>query len=794
MRLLNCCAVALILAGLSLLAGCAGREAAPQGPTPAPLGLKLTALADPALDQPAPHLELGVSQDAAGVCVTISGRELRDVRSMYFELEYDPARLDPLAVVQSGLEAKGEVLALSLTDCPGRVRCGQVLVHPQRRTGLSGAAQLARVSFACTPCRKAPRTASAPPGTNASKALPSWDAPTSTLSWGYCVNGDYNQDGAVAIVDLTPLGMHFGEQGPFPATTVQSVIDSNADQKLNAADLTAIGVNYGHNALGGYVVFESTDPAKYPQKNTDPPVLMGIDGVPLNAATGNPALERLRFSYQFAAPAAQAYYFVRPSDDHGDCGSPSYTVSGNAAQLPTLSVANPPAAGNGTSANPYIVAGTETYQLQFLVPGVGDASLHSFTKYFISDPGAGALAIAAPSPTLTVDPEWVGNFSVNAAFQNTQAASPIYFHAKPPYTMLQTWVDQGNPASVVTGEYCSLANIGGEPAVAYYEQTTGTLHYAYYTSGNSTWHASSVDNAAVVGKHCSLLALSNGCPAIAYMDQTNSALKVASATKTTPDGPGDWVAYTAGPSKYPIEIDTHLVNGTMAVVFNDALSNQLWYTRTYEDFPDDITDWVWHPFTGAGDQASPSLEWVDGVPAIAYYDADAMDLRYCYGKNFEPHSSDGWVKMAVDSADAVGLNAQLYAMDGSLPVIAYFDWTHGDLKFAQGKKSKPLSAADWTLTYIDRQADMVGTAISMDTVNGHLCLAYKNYTTDGMWFARNKTPYPAGPQSWQTWEIDSGPGIGDYLSLTELYGPVNGVPGIAYFHETEGNLGYIKMQ
>lgn len=793
MRQPQYCLIASVLIACCVLAGCSGRLATlPAAGTAEQYGFKLTSLADPMLGQAAPALQLRISRDDEALCVLVSGKDLADQRSVYFELEYDAAQLQPQSVEQSGLAAQGEVLALGLLDCPGRVRCGQVLLQPQHHTGLSGTAELARLRFTLATAGIPPpsRMASTPPGTNASKALLAWDAASATLSWGYTVSGDYNQDGTVAIIDLTPLGMHYGEHGPFPGTAVQSVIDGNGDQVLNTGDLTAIGVNYGRNAAAGYAVFESTDTAQYPAGNTEPPLLPVLATVPLAAATGNLTLDRLQFTYHVTAPVAQAYYFVRPVDNLSACGSPSYTASGNPALLPTLTIVNPPGKGNGSSAAPYWVAGAEVYTLSLLVPGVGDASLHPHTKYFISDTSAGTLDPLGP--TLSVDPEWVGDFSVSATFQNTQAVAPVYFYAKPPYTMLHSWVDEGAPASNAVGEYCSMADIAGEPAVAYYDQTTGTPRYAYYTSLPPAWHSAAVDPVSVTGKHCSLLALENGMPAVCYMDQTNQALKVACATSYTPDGPGDWVVHTAANSIYPTELDTHLVNGTIAIVFNDVLSDQMYYLRTYEPVPTVMTDWVWHPVTGVGDQCLPSLEWVDGVPGIAYYDADSMDLRYVYGKTFEPHASDEWVKMAIDSNNAVGLNPQLYAMDGLLPVIAYFDWTNGNLKFAQAKKSKPLSAADWTLTYIDRQPDMVGTRIAMDAVNGRLCIAYKDYTTDGLWFARNKTPYPTGPQSWQVWSIDDGPDVGDYLSLAELYGPASGIPGIAFFNETEGNLEFVR--
>ena len=53
------------------------------------------------------------------------------------------------------------------------------------------------------------------------------------------------------------------------------------------------------------------------------------------------------------------------------------------------------------------------------------------------------------------------------------------------------------------------------PAVAYYEQITNTLKYAWQDALG--WHTVTVDNSGDVGDHCALAFLSNGDPAISYL-------------------------------------------------------------------------------------------------------------------------------------------------------------------------------------------------------------------------------------------------------------------------------------
>ncbi len=59
---------------------------------------------------------------------------------------------------------------------------------------------------------------------------------TLTLTWSYRNLGDYNQDGAVNIADITPLAEHFLE-----STSAQNEwIDGNADGTISIGDVTPL--------------------------------------------------------------------------------------------------------------------------------------------------------------------------------------------------------------------------------------------------------------------------------------------------------------------------------------------------------------------------------------------------------------------------------------------------------------------------------------------------------------------------------------------------------------------------
>lgn len=749
----------------------------------------LRTLADPLINQQlgAAKLDVKTATDGADVIVQASG--MQSLRSIYFELSYNPESYQPDIVDPGRLDSAGQTLVLSLLDEPGVVRFGQVLLHPREQSGISGDGVLATVHFklrrAGEPTSSVVRIASAAPATNASRTILGWDSGAMTLGWEYYNQGDYNQDGAVGLTDLTPLGVHFGETGPFSKFDAISVVDGNSDQAINLADLAPIGINFGCNALGGYQVFETTDKGQYPVGNDDASLISALSTQAFNTYTNDPQFSRLHFQANVLAPVPQAYYWVRPADNHAHPGTPSNLAGGPPAALPAFSLTDPPALGSGADWDPYRVGATQMYHLKLQDPVDGDVTLSPDTAYFVTSPEMATIDKA--SGTITTGEYFIGTYIVMASYKNVMA-NWLYFYAAAPYSWDNMDADQGTPPGNNVGKYCSLANIGGQPGVAYYDETVGTLRYAYYSLlPVPAWHPSLVDNSAIVGRNCTLMELA-GHAAICYLDQDNQALKFAYASTATPAGPADWAVHTVFPGTYPMETDMHLIGGTVAIVINDALTDQLLYIRTYEAIPNDITDWVFHAVTGSGDSAAPSLELINTVPAIAYYDNASMDLRYCYGKVFEPHAPSDWVMMAIDSADAAGLSPQLYAMDGFVPVVAYFDWTHGDLKFAQAHGSAPLSAADWDLTYIWQSPDTVGSHVSLAGVNGHLCLAAQNYTTGGIVFLRNKSPYPRGPQDWQLYSLASGPGRGDYLSIASLYGPPDDVPGVAYYDAGSGNL------
>jgi hypothetical protein len=73
------------------------------------------------------------------------------------------------------------------------------------------------------------------PGSAGAAPLLELDVDGSTLKWHFASPGDYDQNGEVNVADLTPLGLHFAETGPFDPLSVLSVIDGDATAKSTSA-------------------------------------------------------------------------------------------------------------------------------------------------------------------------------------------------------------------------------------------------------------------------------------------------------------------------------------------------------------------------------------------------------------------------------------------------------------------------------------------------------------------------------------------------------------------------------
>lgn len=173
---------------------------------------------------------------------------------------------------------------------------------------------------------------------------------------------------------------------------------------------------------------------------------------------------------------------------------------------------------------------------------------------------------------------------------------------------------------------------------------------------------------------------------------------------------------------------------------------------------------------GAGAYCSLAIDPV-GRPAISYYDAARLDLKYAYRD-----AGGNWVKETVDSLGDVGQYTSL-AFSRGLPCISYYDATNNDLKCARWNGSA------WYLEAVDG-IGWVGQHTSLGCDNaGRPYISYYDATNEDLKIAR----WDDLTARWEMGVVDAAGDVGRCSSLG-FDGDWN--PAISYHDATLGDLKY----
>jgi len=239
------------------------------------------------------------------------------------------------------------------------------------------------------------------------------------LSWSYRNLGDYDQDGAVGISDITPIAMHYGEavpevDGQPDDYSIQAVVDGSGNGTVDIADITPIAMNYG-TTVDGYTVQTSADEAQTWDDLT--PVLV-------DTATG---VGRKGFEVLLESPVERNIYHVVPYFGALD-GDDSNAVRYFTGEF-VLIVETPPESGAGTAEDPYVVLLDTPYELRVEDDEAVDVS---GSVAFETMPPAFVVFTGEEPRLMTVENIMAGDFTV-AALLGEIAPMPsgdVYFRAQ----------------------------------------------------------------------------------------------------------------------------------------------------------------------------------------------------------------------------------------------------------------------------------------------------------------------------------------------------------------------------
>lgn len=388
---------------------------------------KLNVLSDSFVDgASAAGFDLSVDDYGQDIVVNVKAKDAKNLKALYFSLDYNPEQYRPLTAAPSkDAGSRDDMLTLNVMKDRGTVWYGQVLSNYNWKSGMSGDGTVAHVNFRKerTPVF---RTVSAAPVSNLSAAPLSFDG-TDTLNWYYTSQGDYDQNGETFLADLTPLGLHLGDVGPFDISSNVFVVDGDQNTQVTLADLTPIGVNF-QKTVDGYNIYNSQDAADAPPTGTpadngsaSTTTLLGT--VAFNTATGA-VTDHKAFQFVVAAPVANDFYWVRPFSGTAE-GTRSNLVGGNTGLLAQLTLTSPPS-GAGTLASPYVANDATVYTFSVIDPTDGDVSTDAQTVYSVSNPGAGAMG--AGVNTLDVTDGFTGAFNVSVTYKGVPTnPSALFF-------------------------------------------------------------------------------------------------------------------------------------------------------------------------------------------------------------------------------------------------------------------------------------------------------------------------------------------------------------------------------
>jgi len=727
--------------------------------------------------------ELQCEQEKDGCLVRIVARDAVRLKSFYCSLSYDGSSLHPVSARPGpALGPASRVLSLARNDT-GRLHFGEVIVHPQAEPGFSGDGVLAEIHFSGSGSGlPVQHSASAVPDTYASSSYITWNQGTATLNWYYANQGDYDQNGEVNLADLTPLGIHFGAQGPFAHSTALSVVDGDGNGEINLADITPISLGFTNDCLGGYKVYATVLPSDYPQSPTEAPSIGTLDSLAWASAAGNPGADRLSFQYVVPGPVPNTYYWVRPVSSQAEQGTPSPMVGGNAADMPVIGITNPPASGSGTEADPYIFDPDTAYIFTMNSMSLGDLTTDPSTEYFLSDEKAGVISTS--DATLAPSYPFMGALQIWGVYDHMRSMNTIFATVHPYYSWNLNVIDDGGVASNSVGQYCGTTCVDDEPYICYYDGTDKNLKFARWIPPlwplPGDWQVMIVDAAGDVGEHCSITNMNN-IAMITYYDQTQRLLKCAVATTEHPLTTADWAIHTIQ--------DTIEVSGTSfapigvlpAVAYSDLGHNHLHYARATNALPSAPSDWVVQELDAWGTSENPALHSVNGKPGLAFTVFPTHQLRYARATSTTPSSDADWLVMTVDAISNVG-GVSLNNIEGLQPAILYNDSGADLLKYATGVID-PVAGDAWNVVIADGEGEP-SSSLSFTVVNGRFCLAYNEMLDNALHFARTNWPYPT-ERNWQRTLVDSANGSSGSVSIG-AFGPFNAQwPGIAYQDSNE---------
>ena len=231
----------------------------------------------------------------------------------------------------------------------------------------------------------------------------------------------------------------------------------------------------------------------------------------------------------------------------------------------------------------------------------------------------------------------------------------------------------------------------------------------------------------------------------------------------------------------PVFADSTGSVGSYASVARDA--DGFIYVSYYDETHGDLrlasnrSGWTTETVDSGGDVGgwtSLQFDWTP-IPVlhIAYYDFNNRDLKYA---TRSPGGS--WAIEVVDSSGDVGRGSSIAVNDLTRPVIVYWDATNEHLKYAT------RTPTGWQREVVDTN---VGSglgwspSLAIDSTGKPHISYYKDAGRDLYYATKSGTTWVKGP-------VDQVGDVGRYSTIAAKDDPQPGIPEIAYYDATNGDL------
>jgi hypothetical protein len=249
----------------------------------------------------------------------------------------------------------------------------------------------------------------------------------------------------------------------------------------------------------------------------------------------------------------------------------------------------------------------------------------------------------------------------------------------------------------------------------------------------------------------------------ARMDMA-SALSLAYAWKPGPlDGTGEIGKSNASSMAY----DT---NGVLHIVYYDPQKQTMAYGVRLNNHTMSATQAVDTTGVIAGQYLSLAIDQ-EGRAGIAYFDTTHGDLRYAH------FNGSSWDLQTIDASGATGLFPALAYTSNDHALISYYHRSKTALRLAE------FDGVGWSRTYLDSAQDVGRWTSIAVSKTGEIAIAYEHTTAGALKVARN---------SGKGWTVAAVDRLSRGVAYTSIAFDSKNQPAVSYYATTSANLKFAE--